>query len=93
MTENQMQKESNNIKYRVVADFNITMSSDFQISEKDLSEYFKNDYEGYNDCEFSELDRYSKETIVEHYLEFNDLCKWSEWSPEDHYLRSVNELF
>lgn len=90
---NHIKESTSIVTYRVIADFNVTMCSDFEISEKDLSDYFKNDYEGYNDCEFCELDECTKETVVEHYLEFNGLCEWDEWSPENHYLRGVNELF
>jgi len=89
---NQPKESTSIVTYQVIADFNVTMCSDFQISEKDLSVYFKNDYEGYNDCEFCELDECSKEDVVEHYLEFNDLLEWSEWSPENHYFRGINEL-
>ena len=94
MKTNQMQQSTNDVQYRVYADFRVTMCSDFLIPEKDISEYFKNEYQGYNDCEFKELDRGSKETVVEEYLEFTDLVnRYGEWSLVNHAFRTVNELW
>lgn len=94
MNENQIQVEDLHVKYRVQADIIMSVSSDFTISEKDLSKFFKEDYEGYNDCEFSELDRYSKEEVIERYLEFSDLIQmFDRWSPENHVLQRVTDIY
>jgi len=90
MNDKQMQVVEKDVKYTVSADFIMSVYSDFTISEKDLSKFFKEDYKGYNDCEFHELDRYSKAEVIEEFLEFNDLIyRFDEWSPEDHVLQRV----